>query len=72
MSAIDLVAFGWGRLRPLGRDRRRGAARLLRAAEMRLKTSGSGAGSLAAGGGGGGCSSGEGGGGNPAARVAPL
>ena len=41
MSAIDLVAFDWGRLRPLGGDRCRSAARLLRAAEMRLKTLGS-------------------------------
>ena len=32
MSATDLVAFGWGRLCPLGEDRRRGTARLLRAA----------------------------------------
>ena len=32
MSATDLVAFGWGHLRPLGVDRRRGTARLLRAA----------------------------------------
>ena len=41
MSATDLVAFGWGRLRPLGGDRRRGTVRLLRAAKMRPKTSGS-------------------------------
>ena len=78
MSANDLVTFGWGRLRPLGGDRRRGTARLLRAAEIRQKTSGSDAGSLAAGGGGGGggggCSSAGGGGGreSPAARAAPL
>ena len=44
MSATDLVAFGSGRLRPLGGDRRRGNVRLLRAAEMRLKTSRSDAG----------------------------
>ena len=52
MSAIDLVAFSWGRLPPLGGDRRRGAAQLLRGAEMWLKTSGSDAGGPAAGGGG--------------------
>ena len=61
MSAIDLVAFGCGRLRPRGGDRRRGTARLLRAAEMWLKTSGSDAGGLAAGEGD--CSAGEGEGG---------
>ena len=49
-----LTSFGWGRLRPLGGDRRHGAARLWRAAEMRLKTWGSDAGGPAAGGGGGG------------------
>ena len=61
MSSIDLVAFDWGRLR----DRRHGAARLLRAAEMRLKTSGSDASGPAASGGGGGgllCWGGGGGG----------
>ena len=74
MSAIDLVAFGWGRLRPLGGDRLHGATQLLRAVEMRLKTSGRDAGGQAGGGGGrgggggGGCSLGWG---NPAARVAP-
>ena len=52
MSAMDLVAFGCGHLRPRGGDRRRGTARLLRAAEMRPKTSGSDAGGSAAGGGG--------------------
>ena len=41
VSAVDLVAFGCGRLRPRGGDRRRSTARLLRAAEMRPKTSGS-------------------------------
>ena len=67
MSATDLVAFDLGRLRPLGGEGRRSAARLLRAAKMRLKTSGSG--------GGGGCSSGEGGGGlgeSCGARGAPV
>ena len=34
----------WGRLRPLGGDRRRGTVRLLRAAKMRPKTLGSDAG----------------------------
>ena len=73
MSATDLVAFGWGRLRPLGGDRRRGTARLLRAAEMRPKTSGSDAGSPAAGGGGGGAAHvGRGGRESPATRAAPL
>ena len=47
---MDLVAFGCGRLRPQGGDRRRGTARLLRVAEMRLKASGSAAGGSAAGG----------------------
>ena len=50
MSTTELVAFGWGRLRPLGGDRCRGMVRLLWAAEMRPKKSGSDAG----GGGGGG------------------
>ena len=53
---MDLVAFGCGRLRP--RDRRRGTARLLGAAEMWLKTLGSAAGGSAAGGKG--CSMGRG------------
>ena len=53
---MDLLAFGCGRLRPQGGYHRRGTARLLRAAEMRPKTSGSEAGgSVAGGGGGGGC-----------------
>ena len=52
MSAIDLVAFSWGRLRPRGGDLRRGMAQLLRAVEMRLKTLGSDAGPPACGGGG--------------------
>ena len=47
---MDLVAFGCGRLRPRGGDQRRGTVRLLKAAEMRLKTSGSAAGGSAAGG----------------------
>ena len=51
MSAMDLVAFGWGRLRPWGGDRRHGTARLLRAAEMRLETLRSDAGGSAASGG---------------------
>ena len=34
MSATDLVAFGWGRVRPVGGDRHRGTARLLRAAQL--------------------------------------
>ena len=68
MSATNPVAFSWGRLRPLGGDRRRGPARLWRAAEMRLKTSGSDTGGLAAGeegggGGGGAARLGRGGGG---------
>ena len=41
MSATDLVACGRGRCRASGGERRRGNARLLRAAEMQLKTSGS-------------------------------
>ena len=69
MSATDLVAFGWGRLRPQCGDRRRGAARLWRAAEMRRKALGSDAGG---GGGGGAARLGRGGRGSPAARVAPL
>ena len=70
---MDLVAFGWGCLRPRGGDRRRGTARLLRAAEMRLKISGSDAGGSAAGGGGRGVALvGTGGWGSPAAQVAPL
>ena len=44
MSAMTLAAFGCGRLRHRGGDRRRGTPRLPRAAEMRLKTSGSAAG----------------------------
>ena len=44
ISATDLVAFGCGRLQPLGGDRRRGSARLLKAAEMRLRISGTDAG----------------------------
>ena len=56
MSATDLVAFGWGRLRPLGGDGRRGTARLLRAAK----------------GGGGGTRLGRGRPVSPAARAAPL
>ena len=63
MSAVDLVAFGCGRLRPRGGDRRRGTARLLRATEMRLKTSGSDAGGSATGRGGCSAVEGEGGGG---------
>ena len=51
MSATVLVALGWGRRRARGGDRRRGDARLLRAAEMRLKTCGSDAGGRSAGGG---------------------
>ena len=47
ISATDLVAFGQGRLRPLGGDSCRGNVRRLRDAEMRLKTSGSDAGSSA-------------------------
>ena len=54
MSATDPVAFGWGRLRPLGGNRRRATARQLKAAEMQPKTSGSDASGAAAGGGGGG------------------
>ena len=50
MSTTDLVAFGCGRLRPRGGDRRCGTARPLKAAEMRLKTSGSAAGGSGAGG----------------------
>ena len=77
MSAMDLVAFGCGRLRPQGGDRRRGTARRLRAAEMRLKTSGSDAGGLAADKGGGGVAlQGEGGGAggrrSPTAQEVPL
>ena len=53
MSTTVLVVLGWGCRRSRGGDRLRGGARLLRAAEMRLKTSGSGAGSLCRGGGGG-------------------
>ena len=55
---MDLVTFGCGRLRPRGGDRRCSTAWLLRAAEMRRKTSGSdacgGARSADPGGGGGG------------------
>ena len=54
MSAMDVVAFGCGRLGPGDGDRRRGTARLHRAAEMRPKTSGSDAGGSAVGRGGGG------------------
>ena len=61
MSAMDLEAFSRGRLRPRGGDRRRGTVRLLRAAKMRRKTSGSAAGGSA--GGGKGCSVGWGAGG---------
>ena len=39
MPATDLVAFGGSRRRTRGGDRRRGNPRLLRASEMRLKTS---------------------------------
>ena len=68
MSAMDPVASGCGRLRPRGGDRRRGTVRLLRAAEMRLKTLGSDAGGSAAGRGGCSAVEGEGGGqGSPAA-----
>ena len=58
MSATDLVACGRGRCRASGGERRRGKARLLRAAEMQLKTSGSdvwGRPAGGCGGGGGGC-----------------
>ena len=60
MSATDLVACGRGRCRASGGERRRGNARLLRAAEMQLKTSGSDvwgrpAGGCGGGGGGGAC-----------------
>ena len=55
---MDLVAFGCGRLRPRGGDRHHGTAQLLRAAEMRLKTSGSATGGSAASGKG--CSVGRG------------
>ena len=77
MSAIDLVAFGWGRLRLRGGDRRRGTAWLMRAAKMQLKTSGSHAGGSAAGEGGLHFWGGGGGGvprrgWSPAAQVAPL
>ena len=57
MSAIDLLAFGCGRLQPLGADRHRGNAQLLKAAKMRLKKTASKAG------GGGGCCCGGGAGG---------
>ena len=70
MSAIDLVGFGWGRLRPRGADSSRGVARVLRAAEMRPKTSGSNIGGPPTVRGD--CSSGEGGMGEFAARVATL
>ena len=64
MSATDPVASGWGCLCPLGGDRRRGIARLLRGSEIRPKMSESDvAGPSAGWGGGGGWSSGEGGGG---------
>ena len=53
MSSMALVAFGCGRLHPWGGECRRSTARLLRAAEMRPKTSGSKAGGSVAGGGGG-------------------
>ena len=59
---MDLVAFGCGRLRPRGGDRRCGIARLLKAAEMRPKTSGSDAGGADADGGGCAAEQGEGGG----------
>ena len=48
MSAMELVAFGCGRLRPRGGDRHCGKAWLLKAAEMWLKKLGSAAGGLAA------------------------
>ena len=51
---MDLVAFGCGRLRPPGGDQRRSTVRLLRAAEMRLKTLGSDAEAQPPAGGGGG------------------
>ena len=41
MSATVMVALGWGRRRARGGERRRGGALLFRAAEMRLKISGS-------------------------------
>ena len=68
MSAMDPVAFGCGRLRPQCGDRRRSTARLLWAAEMQPKTSGSDAGGSAAGGGGGVAVLGV----SPVAAVAPL
>ena len=60
MSATDLVAFSRGRRRTRGGDCRRGNPRLLTAAEMRLKTSGSDRGGRSAGGDGGGESRGAG------------
>ena len=80
MSATDLVACGRGRCRASGGERRRGNARLLRAAEMQLKTSGSDvwgrpAGGCGGGGGGACCRGGLGGGGfwgEDSASVAPA
>ena len=67
MSATDLVAFAKAAAEPAGGDRRRGNARLLKAAEMRLKTSGSDEGGRSAGGDGGGGSRGA-----DSAPVAPV
>ena len=81
MSATDLVACGRGRCRASGGERRRGNARLLRAAEMQLKTSGSDvwgrpAGGCGGGGGGACCRGGLWGGGGfwgeDSASVAPA
>ena len=70
---MDLVAFGWGRLRARGGAQRRGTAQLLRAAEMRvIKSGATPLAQLPAGGGGGLLFWGGGGGGAPRRKKRPY